>query len=148
MNRLKKERQKQVVAALVEGSSIRATCRMTGVAKNTVTKLLRELGEACDNYQDSFFYDLPCKNIQCDEIWAFCYAKEKNISEDKKGAFSYGDVWTFTSTCADTKIVPSWRIGRRCLEDATVFMKDLAGRLKHKIQLTTDGHKMYIDAVE
>jgi len=148
MNKLSKVKQSQVVAALVEGNSIRATCRMTGVAKNTVIKLLTDLGKACANYQDRIFKDLPCKHIQCDEIWSFCYAKEKNVPEEKKGQFGYGDVWTFTAICADTKLVPSWFIGNRDLESATIFLKDLSGRLANRIQLTTDGHKMYLDAVE
>jgi len=86
---------------------------MTGVAKNTIVKLLADLGKACAEYQDKVFRNLPCKKIQCDEIWSFCYAKEKNVSEDKKGVFGYGDVWTFTAICADTKLVPSWFIGNR-----------------------------------
>jgi IS1 family transposase len=148
MNPLKQDRQKQIVAALAEGNSIRATCRMTGTAKGTVTKLLVSLGKACAEYQQKVFKDLECKRIQCEEIWAFCYAKEKNVPQDKKGEFGYGDVWTFTALCADSKLVPSWRIGRRDLQNATLFMKDLAGRLKNKVQLTTDGHRMYLDAVE
>jgi IS1 family transposase len=148
MNRLKPEKQKQVVAALVEGNSIRATCRMTGVAKNTVVKLLADLGSACAEYQDKVLRNLPCKHIQCDEIWSFCYAKEKNLPENKKGQFGYGDMWTFTSLCADTKLVPTWCIERRDLKTATEFMNDLAGRLRSKIQLTTDGHKIYLEAVE
>lgn len=148
MNRLNKEKEKQVVAALVEGNSIRATCRMTGVAKNTVAKLLVDLGRACVEYQDKALRNLTCKRVQCDEIWAFCYAKEKNVPRDKRGQFGYGDVWTFTAICADSKLVLSWWIGRRDLENATIFMKDLAGRLKNRIQLTTDGHRMYLDAVE
>jgi hypothetical protein len=148
MNKLKIEKQVQVCASLVEGNSIRATCRMTGVAKNTVVKLLADVGKACSDYQDKVLRDLPCKNIQCDEIWSFCYAKEKNVPKDKKGHFGYGDVWTFTAICADTKLVPSWYIGRRDLEDATIFMKDLAERLKNRVQLTTDGNKMYLAAVE
>ena len=148
MNKLKREKQKQVVAALVEGNSIRATVRMTGVAKNTIVKLLADLGMACAEYQDRVFKNLPCKRIQCDEIWSFCHAKEKNVPKDKKGIFGYGDVWTFTSICADTKLVPAWHIGRRDLENATMFMKELASRLAHRVQLTTDGHKMYLEAVE
>jgi hypothetical protein len=148
MNKLTKEKQVQVVAALVEGNSIRATVRMTGVAKNTIVKLLADLGRACAEYQDKAFMNLPCKRIQCDEIWSFCYAKEKNVPQDKKGVFGYGDVWTFTAICADTKLVPSWHIGRRDLEDAIIFMKDLAGRLANRVQLTTDGHRMYLDTVE
>ena len=137
-----------MVAALVEGNSIRATCRMTGVAKNTVVKLLVALGKACAEYQDKTLKNLTCKKIQCDEIWAFCYAKEKNVPEDKKGQFGYGDVWTFTALDADTKLIPSWFIGRRDADCATEFLKDLAGRLKNRVQLTTDGHRMYLEAVE
>jgi IS1 family transposase len=148
MNKLKQDKQVQVVTALVEGNSIRATCRMTGVAKNTVIKLLVSLGKACSEHQDNVFKNLLCKRIQCDEIWSFCYAKEKNVPENKKGKFGYGDIWTFTALCADTKLVPSWFIGNRDLESATIFLKDLARRLSNRIQLTTDGHKMYLDAVE
>ena len=147
MNKLTKEKQRQVVAALVEGNSIRATCRMTGVAKGTVLKLLVDLGKACAEYQDKVVRNLPCKRIQCDEMWSFCYAKEKNVPEDRKGYFGFGDVWTFTAICADSKLVPSWQIGRRDSENATIFMRDLSGRLKNRIQLTTDGHKMYFEAV-
>ncbi len=148
MNKLTKEKQRQVVAALVEGNSIRATVRMTGVAKNTVVKLLVDLGKACAEYQDKVLRNLTCSKIQVDEIWAFCYAKEKNVPKDKKGQFGYGDVWTFTALDAETKLVPSWFIGRRDLECATEFMRDLASRLKNRVQLTTDGHKMYLEAVE
>jgi IS1 family transposase len=148
MNKLSRDKQARVVSALVEGNSIRATVRMTGVAKNTVVKLLADLGLACAEYQDKVFHNLPCKRIQCDEIWSFCYAKEKNVPKDKRGKFGYGDVWTFTAICADTKLVPSWHIGRRDIGDAITFMKDLAGRLSNRVQLTTDGHKMYLEAVE
>jgi IS1 family transposase len=148
MNKLNIEKQKQVIMALVEGNSIRATCRMTDVAKGTVIKLLVDIGRACSEYQDKALKNLPCLRIQCDEIWSFCYAKEKNIPKDKKGQFGYGDIWTFTALCADTKLVPSWCIGSRDLETATKFMHDLAGRLKNKVQLTTDGHRMYLEAVE
>jgi hypothetical protein len=148
MNRLIKERQRQVVAALVEGNSIRATCRMTGVAKNTVVKLLVGLGKACADYRDKAFQNLTCNKIQCDETWAFCYAKEKNVPEDKKSQFGFGNVWTFTALDADTKLIPSWYIGRRDAACATEFMKDLADRLKNRVQLTTDGHRIYLEAVE
>ncbi len=148
MNRLKPDKQKQVIAVLVEGNSIRSTCRITGVAKNTVIKLLRDMGAACDKYQDRVLRNLKCKHFQCDEIWSFCYAKEKNVPEQKKNKFGYGDVWTFTAICADTKLVPSWYVGRRNAHDATIFMKDLADRLANRIQITSDGHRMYIDAVE
>ncbi len=121
---------------------------MTGTAKGTVLKLLRAIGKACAEYQDKVLRNLSCKRLQCDEVWAFCYAKEKNVPKDKKGQFGFGDVWTFTALCADSKLVPSWRFGRRDLQNATAFMKDLAGRLKNRVQLTTDGHKMYLEAVE
>lgn len=148
MNRLDKKKQAQIIAALVEGNSIRATCRMTGVAKGTVLKLLADIGKVCSEYQDKVLRDLPCNRIECDEIWSFCYSKEKNVPEDKRNEFGYGDVWTFTAICADTKLVPSWWIGRRDAGNATMFMTDLAGRMKSRVQLTTDGHRMYLEAVE
>lgn len=148
MNKLKPEKQKQIIAALIEGNSIRATCRMTDTAKGTVLKLLADVGKACKEYQDKVFHDLTCKRIECDEIWSFCYAKQKNVPEQLQGKFGFGDVWTFTAICADSKLVPSWHIGRRDLVNATIFMKDLARRLKNRVQLTTDGHRMYLDSVE
>ena len=138
MNRLNKKQRSQVVAALVEGNSIRATVRMTGVAKNTVTKLLVDLGNACAKYQDEVFRNLPCRRIQCDEIWSFCYAKEKNLPEELKGKLGFGDVWTWTALCADTKIVPSWMVGERTGVFAAKFMDDLASRLAHRVQLTAN----------
>jgi IS1 family transposase len=148
MNRLTAEKRKQVVASLVEGNSIRATVRMTGVAKNTVVKLLLDLGTVCSVYQDRVMRDLPCERIQCDEIWAFCYAKQKNVPADKQGQFGYGDVWTWVAMDADTKLVPTYRIGSRDLRDASLFIADLASRLKHRVQLTTDGHHAYLLAVK
>jgi len=148
MNKLNRKRQAQVVAALVEGNSIRATCRMTGVAKGTVLKLLVDLGAACEQYQYKALRNLPCKRIQCDEIWSFCYAKAKNVPEEFRGAFGFGDVWTWTALCADTKLVPTWAIGRRDAFTAQSFIRDLADRLARRVQLTTDGHKVYLEAVE
>lgn len=142
------DKRTQIIASLVEGNSIRATCRMTGAAKGTVLKLLADVGMVCFEYQDKVLRNLPCKKIQCDEIWSFCYAKEKNVPDDKKGQFGYGDVYTWTALCADTKLVPSWYIGKRDAQSAKVFMLDLAGRLKDRVQLTTDGHKAYLVAVE
>jgi len=106
MNRLNNKKRTQIIAALVEGNSIRATCRMTDTAKGTVLKLLADIGKACSEYQDRVLKDLPCKSIQCDEIWSFCYAKAKNVPDDKNGKFGYGDVWTFTAICADTCSFP------------------------------------------
>jgi len=148
MNKLNTEKRVQVISCLVEGNSIRSTVRITGVAKNTIVKLLAEVGEACSNYQDKVLKNLPCKNIQCDEIWSFCYAKQKNVPKDKQGKFGYGDIWTWTALCADTKLVPSWFIGNRDTEAATIFINDLASRLAHRVQLTTDGHRTYLTAVE
>ena len=148
MNRLSTEKRAAIIGALVEGNSIRATVRMTGAAKNTITKLLGDLGSACAEYQDLTLRDLPCKTIQADEIWSYCYAKQKNVPDEHKGTFGYGDVWTWTAICADTKLVPSWLVGERTYQDALTFMTDLESRLASSIQLTTDGHHVYIRAVE
>ncbi|ORV86551.1 transposase [Mycobacterium interjectum] len=148
VNRLSTDQRAQIVACLCEGLSIRATVRMTGAAKNTVTKLLVELGGACAEYQAAALFDLPCKNIQCDEIWSFCYSKQKNIPEEHRGEYGYGDVWTWTALCADTKLVPSWLVGERTAEDAEVFIRDLASRLANRVQIATDGLRLYVNAVE
>lgn len=147
MNRITSEKRQAVIASLVEGNSIRATVRMTGVAKATVTKLLVDMGTVCSIYQDRFMRDLPCERIQCDEIWAFCYAKAKNVPKDKKGEFGYGDVWTFVAIDPDTKLVPTYRIGSRGTETALPFLQDLAGRLRNRVQLTTDGFHAYLRSV-
>ena len=137
MNNLPAERQAAVIAALVEGNSIRATVRMTGVAKDTVIKLLAKIGQVCAEYQDKTLRNLPCKRVQCDEIWSFCYAKEKNVPADKRGQPGFGDVWTWTALCADTKLIACWRVGSRNAWHAQHFMYDLASRLSNRVQLTT-----------
>lgn len=147
MNRLSTERRAAVIGSLVEGNSIRATVRMTGAAKNTVTKLLVNIGQAATDYQDEVLRDLPCKVVEVDEIWAFCYAKNKNVPEEFKGTPGYGDVWTFTALCADTKLVPSWLVGERTSDDAYVFLCDLASRMADRIQLSTDGFRGYESTV-
>jgi IS1 family transposase len=147
MNRLSPEKRAQIIGALVEGNSIRATCRMTGAAKNTVVKLLVDLGEACEDYQDRTLRDLPCKTVQVDEIWAYCYSKQKNVPQDHRGEYGYGDVWTFTAIDADTKIVPLWLVGERTIDDAWAFLTDLRGRMAERVQLTTDGLNIYLTAV-
>jgi IS1 family transposase len=147
MNRLSTEKRAQIIGCLVEGNSIRATVRMTGAAKNTVTKLLVDLGKACAEYQDDTLRDLPCKTIEVDEIWAYCYAKAKNVPDEHKGEYGYGDVWTWTALCADTKLVPSWLVGERTFEDAHAFIADLRERVPNRIQLTSDGHPAYPNAV-
>jgi len=148
MNKLSTEKRSQVVAALVEGNSIRATVRMTGVSKNTIAKLLLELGEACSNYLDKNLVNLDCKRIQCDEIWSFVGAKEKNVPAEKRGQFGFGDVWTWVAMDADTKLIASWAIGGRDAGTAYGFIQDLANRLANRVQLTTDGHRAYLSAIE
>lgn len=148
MNTLRKERRVRVVAALVEGNSIRSTVRMTGVAKGTVLKLLADLGAACSEYQRQVLVNLRCKRIQCDEIWSFCYAKEKNVPEHMKGQPGVGDVWTWTAIDADSKLVISWLVGERDAGYAAEFINDLAARLATRVQLTTDGLKVYLQAIE
>ncbi len=147
-NRLSTDRRARIVGCLVEGMSIRATVRVTGAAKNTVTKLLVDLGQACSEYQDAALTNLPSTRIECDEIWSFCHSKAKNVPAEHEGEFGYGDVWTWTAICADTKLVPSWLIGDRSGETAEIFMRDLASRLANRVQLTTDGHRAYLQAVE
>jgi IS1 family transposase len=148
MNKLNKAKQTQIISALVEGNSLRATARMCDVAFNTVLKLLPEIGQACENYQRRVLVNLACKRVQCDEIWSFCYAKEKNVPEELRGQFGYGDVWTWTALCADTKLVLSWRVGGRTAWHAQHFMYDVASRLANRVQLTTDGHRAYLTAVD
>ncbi len=147
MNRLSTEKRAQIIGCLVEGNSIRATVRMTGAAKNTITKLLVDVGQAASDYQNEALRDLPCKVVEVDEIWSFCYAKQKNVPEEFKGTPGYGDVWTYTALCADTKLVPAWMVGERTADDAYVFLCDLASRMAERIQLSTDGFRGYESTV-
>ena len=147
MNRLSQEKRTQIVSALVEGNSIRATCRMTDTAKGTVLKLLVDLGRACESYQRDVLVNLPCKRIQCDEIWSFVGCKQKNVPEEKRQRAGRGDIWTWTALDADTKLMVSWFVGGRDLAFAEVFMRDVASRLADRVQLTTDGHVAYLTAV-
>jgi len=148
MNRLNRKKQAQVIGALVEGNSINSVVRMTGVSKVTILKLLAELGPACADYQDRTFHNLKCKRVQCDEIWQFVYAKEKNVPKKKKGEFGFGDVWTWVGMDADTKLVPAFMVGNRDAQLAKIFIDDLKSRLANRVQLTTDGLRCYLDAVE
>jgi IS1 family transposase len=148
MNKLSTERRAQVIRTLAEGNSIRATCRITNTAKGTVIKLLREVGKACRDYQDKHLRNLTCQRVECDEIWSFCYAKAKNVPRDKQGQFGYGDVWTFVAIDADTKLIVSWLVGLRNPECACEFFRDIKERLSNRVQLTTDGHRMYYEAVK
>ncbi|MGH9453205.1 MAG: IS1 family transposase, partial [Terriglobia bacterium] len=128
MNKLNRTKQARIIGALVEGNSLRATARMCDVAFNTVLKLLPEIGSACADYQDKALRNLNCKRIQCDECWSFCYAKQKNVPEEKRGRFGYGDIWTWVAIDADTKLVPSFMVGNRDLQSARMFIDDLASR--------------------
>jgi len=148
MNRLDPEKRIEAIAALVEGNSIRAVSRMTGIDRGTITNMLVALGAACAEYQDKALRNLPCQRIQCDEIWAFCYAKDKNVPVSKQGQFGFGSIWTWTALDADTKLIASWMVGTRDTNAAHEFIQDLAGRLRHRVQLTTDGHKPYLEAVD
>jgi IS1 family transposase len=148
MNRMDTKRRAAIVAALVEGVGIRSTCRMTGASKGAVTKLIADLGPVCAAYMDEHFHDLPCTTLEVDEIWAFCYAKAKNVPEEHRGEFGFGDVWTFTAIDADTKLIPTYMVGSRDAGTATEFMQDLAGRLSNRVQITSDGLRVYVGAVE
>lgn len=141
MNPLPVQKQAQIIASLVEGNSLRATARLCDVAFNTVLKLLPEIGRACLDYQDKVFRNLCCKRIQCDEIWSFCYAKEKNVPTDKKGQFGYGDVWTWVAIDSDTKLVPSFMVWKRGSQ--TMF-----GRLKKSLDYFLKPYKMQHRATE
>jgi len=149
VNRLPLERRAQIVGLLAEGNSLRASSRLADVSINTVTKLMLDVGAACEEYQDKALRNLKSRRIQCDEIWAFVYANAKNLHEKYKGpAVGFGDVWTWTALDADTKLVPSWAVGRRDAFTAQAFIRDLAERLATRVQLSTDGHKVYLEAVE
>lgn len=148
MNKLSTAKRVAVVAALVEGNSIRATARMTNVSKPTILKLLADLGAACATYQDVAVRGVRARRVQVDEIWQFVYAKAKNVPEEKRGTFGYGDVWTWVALDADSKMILSWRLGPRDLATAYDLMHDLAERITNRVQLTTDGLKVYMEAVE
>jgi IS1 family transposase len=148
MNQLTNEKRSQVVAALVEGNSIRSTVRMIGVAKGTVLKLLVELGRACQDFHNRTVLNVHSKRIQCDEIWCFVYAKERNLPEAMRGLPGVGDVWTWTALDADSKLVVSWLVGERDAGYATEFINDVSSRLATRVQLTTDGLRAYLEAVE
>lgn len=146
MNKLSTQQRAQILGMMVEGMAIRAISRMTGASKNTIVKLLVEAGQACAEYQDKAFRNLTCKKLQVDEIWSFVYAKAKNVPENKQG--EAGDVWTWTAIDADTKLVPSFYLGDRSADSANAFMQDLKDRLANRVQLTSDGYKPYLQAIE
>jgi IS1 family transposase len=148
MNRLDREQRARILHLLAEGNSIRAVTRLTGTSKTTVTKLVVDAGQACSWYQDRVFQNLTCKRLQVDEVWGFVGAKAKNADPDLKAAGQAGDVWVWIATDADTKLVPSWFVGSRDSEAAMTLMDDLAPRLANRVQMTTDGHRAYLEAIE
>ena len=148
MNKLPLAKRAQILGLLVEGNSLRATSRLADVSINTVTKLLVNVGRACAVYQDENLRGLSCKRVQVDEIWSFVYAKDRNATDEQKASGKAGDIWTWTAIDSDTKLVPSWLIGGHDGETAKTFIADLAGRLANRIQLTSDGYKVYLEAVE
>jgi IS1 family transposase len=148
MNKLSTERRAQILSMMVEGNSIRAIVRMTGASKNTIVKLLEDAGKAFSAYQDRAFHDLPCKRLQLDEIWAFCYAKQLNVMLAKAAPEEAGDLWTWVALDAETKLVPSWLVGDRSGATAIEFVCDLSKRLANRAQVTSDGHRAYLEAVE
>ena len=148
MNTLNNKERAKLISVLVEGNSLRATARICDVAFNTVLKFIPQIGMACFDFQDKAFHNLTCKRIQCDEIWSFCYAKQKNVPKKLQGIFGYGDIWTWVAMDAETKLVPSFMVGNRDAQSAKMFIEDLASRLANRVQLTTDGNKVYLEAVE
>jgi hypothetical protein len=148
MNRLGRQKQAQIIASLIEGNSIRATARIAGVSKDTVLKRQVQADYAGAHYQDRTFHSLTCKRGRCDEVWGFCYAKQKNVPCEKQGKFGCSDVRTCTAIDADTKLIPSLTVGNQDAANARILIDDLASRLKSRIQLTKDGLKLYVEAVE
>jgi len=148
MNRLTTERRVSILNSLVEGNSIRATSRITAVAKGPVLKLLADIGPVCAALHDELAQDLNVLRGQADEIWSFCHAKAKNVPADHVGEWGYGDVWTWTAICPDSKFMISWLVGMRDTPSAVFFLNDVADRLANRVQLTTDGHKPYLMAVD
>ena len=148
MNTTPLAKRVQILNLLVEGMSLRAVSRVADCSINTVTKLLVDVGTACAAFQNEALRNLPCKRVQCDEVWSFVYAKAKNAPDMMKAVGQAGDVWTWTAICADTKLIASWMVGARDGEAAKLFIGDLKDRLAKRVQLTTDGHKVYVEAVE
>lgn len=148
MNRLSLQDRARILGCLTEGNSLRATVRMIGCSINTVTKLLVDVGTACAIYQNEILRNLTVRRVQVDEIWSFVGMKQKNVAPNRQGVFGQGDVYTWVALDADTKLVPSWLVGTRDAEYAQVFINDLASRIKGRTQLTSDGHKAYLSAVE
>ncbi len=141
------EKRCAVIRCLVEGNSIRATVRITGTSKNAIQRLTKEIGEACLKFQDKMLRNLQCRLIECDEIWNFAYCKDKNVPDEMRGMPGVGSIWTWTALCAESKLIVSWRLGSRDAANAQAFCRDLAERLANRVQLTTDGNRLYLNAV-
>ena len=149
VNRLSADKQAQILNLLVEGSSMRSISRVTGVSINTVTKMLVATGEACANFHDETVREVPARKVQCDEVWSFCYAKRKNVEYAKAAPAEAGDVWTWTGIDVDSKLIVSWNVSPSRDSDAAIeIMDDLRARLAHRVQITTDGLKSYLEAIE
>lgn len=147
MNKLPLEKRVQILSMLVEGSSMRSISRVCDVSINTVSKLLVDAGEACAAFQYDTVRNVKAKRVQCDEIWSFCYSKQKNVATAKAAPYGAGNVWTWTAIDPESKLIISWMVGDKDAESANIFMYDLADRLANRIQLTTDGYRAYLDAV-
>jgi len=148
MNRLTNEDRARAVACLVEGNSQRSTCRMTGLARQTVQRLAVDLGEACEKFAAKVMVNLPCTSLQCDEIWSFCYAKQKNVPSHLRGTGKAGDIWTWVAIDRTTKLIPAWYVGDRTTMSAYKFLRNLSPRLAERVQIATDGHKAYALAMK
>lgn len=148
MNKLPLHTRKTILKCLLDGMSIRGTARIADVSKNTVSKLLVEAGEACAAFHHEMVREVEAERVQCDEIWSFCYAKAKNVADAKAAPEDAGDVWTWTAIDADSKLCISYLVGGRDSSYARLFVSDLASRLASRVQLTTDGHKPYLEAIE
>jgi IS1 family transposase len=147
MNKLSLEKRKQIINLLVEGTSLRATSRIADCSINTVTKLLVDIGTACQEYHNKYVVNVTAKRVQCDEIWSFIYGKDKNLPEGLRGKYGFGSIWTWVALDSDSKLAISWLVGNRDAEFANIFMEDVKLRLKNRVQLTTDGLKAYLEAV-
>ena len=148
MNKLRIEKRALMFRCLVEGNSMASTMRLVGCSKNTVVKFLEDAGRICSEYQDQVLRELPCTRLEIDELWSFVYAKNKNVEKAKNPPRGAGDVWTWTAMCAETKLLASWMVGDRSAHTAMPFMFDLKKRLKRRVQITTDGHRAYLQAVQ
>jgi len=148
MNRLSIEERARIVSCLAEGCSLRSTVRLTGFSRKGVSRVLADIGKACAAYHNKVMRNLPCKIIQVDEVWSFIYCKQANMPDHLKGVDGIGDAWTWIALDADTKLVPAWFVGDRSLASAKLFVSDLADRLASRVQLTTDGYRPYLEAVE